>query len=270
MWSMIIFIVPIVAADGKGDSIAVTISPSSISATPMQSPAIPGQPEIYRRLHGELLQLAGQDEPLDNRMVTVQSKRFNASSYKQDGHESEIAPGVWLSILERQKEAMRVRIFGWQQDGVPHLVYALPGKRIVSATLDRAMQRRVRHIGDRSVPDTDQTWRQVSLDGWIGKGGLVSDDGKLWAYASQIHQQTCAMCHPLPATDHLTANGWLGRLKAMKLNTNLREEEYLVLLRYLQLNASDSATGEAFVADDSHSDKITVPAHDGAEGVNIR
>jgi len=218
--------------------VASIIQPGLITS---EVPASPVQTGVYQQLYGELQALAEQEA--GELMITLQSKSFFLSrdSFEADSS-SEIGPGVWLDVLVQDADKLKVRISGWQQEGISRFIYALPGKRIISVTLDETTAGKVQHISSVLVTDTDQTWHEVTLEGWIKAGNLIADGEPLWAYASQIHNENCSTCHPLPVTEHLTANGWLGRLKAMKLNTNLQQEEYLVLLKFLQLNAADADT----------------------------
>jgi len=264
LWALMTLVLAIAAAgDDRTNTRADIIPPGTSPAGP---PVLPFQTHIYQQMFKDLRESAARESTSSDRMITLQSKSLSAiRGHTEIEHGSKVGPGVWLSVLERRGDQLRVRVSGWQQEGISHLIYAAPGKRITSATLSEAMQNKVQHVSTTIVPDTDQTWHKVTLDGWVERGDLVSDDEQLWAYASQMHQQTCAMCHPLPVSEHLSANGWLGRLKAMKLNTNLHQEEYLVLLRYLQLNAADMNLDEAPDSETAHPNRTTDPLNQGVQ-----
>jgi hypothetical protein len=53
----------------------------------------------------------------------------------------------------------------------------------------------------------------------------------------------CAACHVLPQKKHFTANQWIGTLKAMKRFTSFTDDQYRLILAYLQNHSKDLGEG---------------------------
>lgn len=80
------------------------------------------------------------------------------------------------------------------------------------------------------------------------KGDMVNDIKPIWAYADSLYNGTCNQCHGAPDKAHFDANGWIGTLNGMIGFTSLDKREERTLLKYLQMNASDTTNTP-------HSDK---------------
>ncbi|MCW2306630.1 pentaheme c-type cytochrome TorC [Rhodobium gokarnense] len=150
-----------------------------------------------------------------------------------------------VSVLERDGDLLKVRVDGWQQDQVDQVIYALRGHRIFSATASKNAVDAIQRIKTEVDPDTDLTWHQVSMEGWIKSGAVIADQKKLWDYGKEMYTSSCSVCHSLPEKDHLLANQWIGSLKAMKRFIVLDTEQYRFLQKYLQFHAKDTGGAEA-------------------------
>ena len=145
-----------------------------------------------------------------------------------------------LEVLDREGDALKVRIAGWRQEGADRVIYELMGQRIFTATLTPPAVEQVA-VGEPTVdPNTDLTWLPVSIEGWVGADSLVEDRETLWDYAAEMYTASCATCHGKPEPDHYLANQWIGNMKAMARFISLDKREYRFLLKYLQLHSSDT------------------------------
>lgn len=154
--------------------------------------------------------------------------------------EARLLGATKAQVLERDGDLLKVRVEGWQQEGVDSIIYALMGHRIFSVALGKpAIETVVRHETKLDV-DTELTWHRVSFEAWTYSDLLISDEAKLWNYASEMYTGACGVCHSLRAADHYLANQWIGTMKAMERFIALDKEEYRFLQKYLQLNASDT------------------------------
>ena len=88
--------------------------------------------------------------------------------------------------------------------------------------------------------DTDQVWSPATLTAWIGKGDMVRDLPKLWAYGEQMYGAACGACHSLQPTTHFLANEWIGNVNAMRQRISLDDEQVRFLEKYLQMHAQDT------------------------------
>ncbi len=201
----------------------------------------PPPPPDYRAALAQLEARAQQQGAAEGSLIVLKTKPYFAGpDPAKRVAAGRLLPGSTVFVLQRTGDWVEVRIEGWQQDGVAPLVYALAGRRILTATLEPLAQPSVTRHQSVVAPDTEQVWHQVSLVGWVKGRDLVSESAGFWSYAAELHAATCSICHPLPAPSRFPANNWTAYLKAMRRNIGLSEDEYRVLLRFLQLNASDT------------------------------
>nr|WP_284701472.1 NapC/NirT family cytochrome c [Rhodoplanes tepidamans] len=151
-----------------------------------------------------------------------------------------ILGGTAVTVLARDGDAARVRVSGWQQQGVERMLYARQGKRIFSVLMTPAVTDKVEHAQSMVDPDTGQTWTEGTIDVWIPAKGLVADGRKLWEYGEDLYVSTCTVCHSSPEVAHYSANEWIGVLNSMKQQISLDDEQYRFLQKYLQLHAKDT------------------------------
>ena len=153
--------------------------------------------------------------------------------------EGTLMPSTQVEMMGKENGRARVRIDGWQQDGVSEVFYAAPGKRILSVLVGDAAKKAL--VTGKSETDsaTNLTWHQVSLTAWVDESQLIGDQGKLWQYASTLMSNNCTGCHGLTALDHFNANQWIGVIKGMESRTSLTPEQARMLTQYVQKHASD-------------------------------
>ncbi len=151
-----------------------------------------------------------------------------------------LLPATALNVLERSGDALKIRIDGWQQEGVRPAVYALRGKRIFEAGLSGDMVDRLKESEPETDPDTGIVWRKVSLEGWVKKESLVANLAPIWDYGSEMYVANCNTCHKAPEPDHNLANQWNGVVEAMSRFVTIDKEQNRFLVKYLQMHASDT------------------------------
>jgi mono/diheme cytochrome c family protein len=180
-------------------------------------------------------------------VVTTKSLFVDASSAAAKGIAvGKVMASTRLNVLARSGGMIQVRIDGWQQDGSDSALYALQGQRIVQAVLTPAAIARI--VRSKSVHDplSNLDWHPSSLTAWVDAQGLNSGLPALWAYGSGLYGDTCAACHALPLSGAYLSNQWVGVLGAMKRYASLDDDQYRLLLAYLQYHSKD--VGGATVA----------------------
>lgn len=204
---------------------------------------LPDMAAGYKALFKELEAFSKKEGARADKLYALKMKALFLSKDDVDPSgkgQGRLLPATELSVLDRSGDRLKVRIDGWQQDGVAPLICALQGKRIFSATLKKKAQKGVKVLKTMVDPDTDLTWHQVSFTCWVSKDGLISDQEKLWDYGAEMHGACCSRCHPATPANHFLANQWLGSLKAMARNVNFDKTEYRFFLKYLQFHAKDT------------------------------
>jgi mono/diheme cytochrome c family protein len=150
-----------------------------------------------------------------------------------------------LTVVARDNGRLQVRIDGWQQDGSASTLYALQGQRILQAVLSPAAVTKV--VRGKKVNDTatNLDWFPGSLTVWVQPAGLTTDLAQLWNYSRDLYNASCATCHALQPADSYLANQWLGNLATMKRFTALDDDQYRLLMAYLQYHSKDAGSAPA-------------------------
>ncbi|WP_431856953.1 NapC/NirT family cytochrome c [Azospirillum sp.] len=202
----------------------------------------------YKKVFEELLVSGPRDAAKAERLFTLRSKPLflDPAAVKPGGKgDGVLLPATEVAVVGRSGDLLKVRLDGWQQDGVAQMIYARSGKRIFSAALGKPGEKAVETKSTMVDPDTEQRWNEVALTAWISNDDVTSDATKLWAYAGELYNASCGTCHTLRAPSHYLANQWIGSLDAMKRFISLDKEEYRFLQKYLQLNARDTGGATA-------------------------
>lgn len=205
---------------------------------------MPDMSQGYKRLFEELVMVSELQASKNDELFTLKSKNFylDEDSAKSGGKAGgKLLPASEVHVLERSGDLLKVRIDGWQQDGVDRVVYALRGQRIFVATLGKSSIGAIQKLKTETDVDTELVWHKTAIDVWVDNKDLVSDEEKLWGYAEEMYVASCASCHSKPDTHHYLANQWIGVLKSMKRFISIDKEQYRFLQKYLQFNASDTS-----------------------------
>ncbi|GGF68862.1 hypothetical protein GCM10007301_30670 [Azorhizobium oxalatiphilum] len=148
-----------------------------------------------------------------------------------------------ITVEERQGKQLKVRLEGWQPEGVTSVIYAASGKRIMAAVLDDDAAAKVERSPFETDRDTGARWAKVKTSLWIDDAALNVSEDNLWHFSSNLLSASCATCHSLNTPEHFTANQWIGTLGAMRRYTSLNNDEYRLLLAYVQNHAKDMKGG---------------------------
>jgi trimethylamine-N-oxide reductase cytochrome c-type subunit TorC len=155
--------------------------------------------------------------------------------------EGSLLPASRVEVVETSGSLVRVKIAGWQQQGVDRAIYARQGQRILNGVLNPPAIAKLEQGSAQTGAKTGIAWRQVALAAWVPATSLTGDSAVLWSVASIIYSAHCGTCHALPApTSHL-ANEWPGMASPMQQRSALNDQQYRLVLKYLQLHAKDTA-----------------------------
>ncbi|RYH11609.1 NapC/NirT family cytochrome c [Tropicimonas sp. IMCC6043] len=204
---------------------------------------LPDMSQGYKKMFEDLVAEAAEQGAKADDLYTIQTKSYYASADDAKSGDNEIGQilgATHLKVLERQGDLLKVRVDGWQQDGVDRVIYEFAGQRIFTATVKKSETGRVEQHSTMTDPDTDLVWHEVSIEGWVDQADLIDDVEALWAYGEEMNNASCGTCHSAPAADHFLANQWIGTMKAMERFITLDKEQYRFLQKYLQMHASDT------------------------------
>ncbi|GAB6051486.1 pentaheme c-type cytochrome TorC [Magnetospira thiophila] len=197
----------------------------------------------YKKMFEDLQALSAQEGAKAEHLTSFATKTLYLDA--DAAAEGKSAAGRLLAatdvtVVDRQGDALKIRIEGWQQDQVDQIIYALQGKRIFSAALGKPLIPEIQRLETLLDPDTELTWHKVTLEAWTDKTDLVADKQKVWDYGAEMYNASCSVCHSLHSPAHSLANQWIGNLKAMERFIVLDKEQTRFLQKYLQFHAKDT------------------------------
>lgn len=147
--------------------------------------------------------------------------------------------GALVRVARRDGDGLQLVLKGWQMEDAPSVVYQAKGHRIMSAVLADEAAATVQRGEPETDADTGQSWVPVEVALWSNAEGLNTSRETVWGYSQDTYQKACAACHVLPEKTHFTANQWIGTLKAMKRFTSFTDDQYRLILAYLQNHSKD-------------------------------
>lgn len=204
---------------------------------------LPDMSQGYKKTFEELQALAASEGAAADDLYALVTKPYYASAEDAkagEGANGQLLAATHVKVLERDGDALKIRVDGWQQDQVDKVIYEMRGQRIFSATANADAVERIERHATETDPATDLVWHQVSLEGWVDKTDLISDLDAMWAYGAEMNNASCGICHSAVPPEHQLANQWIGTLKAMERFITLDKEQYRFLQKYMQMHASDT------------------------------
>lgn len=156
-----------------------------------------------------------------------------------DVEQGKLLGGAQVVIGARDGDLAELKVSGWQLEEAPSIIYQAKSQRVMVAVLaDDAVG--ARQLGEAELDEaTEQNWIPVELTVWSDAAGMNTDREAVWSYTSDTYQRACSACHVLPQKTHFTANQWIGTLKSMRRFTSFTDDEYRLILAYLQNHSKD-------------------------------
>lgn len=201
--------------------------------------AMPDMSGGYKVAYKALFEAADDISKSDTKLFSIQTKNL----FIEEGDEKaagRLLGAAAVDVVDRKGDRLKIKISGWQQEGVDKIIYALPGHRIFVAALGKGAIPLLTMGETQYIEAADQTWQEASLELWTGTDHLVNDLNLIWDYASQFYSASCAVCHRAHDPSEFTANQWIGQLKGMKQHAPMDKEQYRLVQTYLQMHASDT------------------------------
>lgn len=173
-------------------------------------------------------------------VVTSKAVWLDAKDIGQsDSAPGKLLGGAQVTVKAREGDRLQLVLKGWQVEETPSVIYQARGQRVMMAVLDDAAAAKVVRGKPEQDADTGQRWMPVTLEVWSDATGMNADRGAVWAYGKDTYQKACSSCHVLPQQGHFTANQWVGTLKSMRRFTSFSDDQYRLILSYLQNHSKD-------------------------------
>lgn len=188
----------------------------------------------------EDMRLHANENSDGNTLYTLDMKPIYAAKGDKEPAGS-LLPASEVKVVKRDGDWLEVQIVGWTEtEGRQRVLSLLPGKRIFVSSIRDEVQKHAQTLEKTTVATTGTEWSKLQTTAWVQKGDLVNDIKPIWAYTSALYTGTCNQCHGAPDIAHFDANSWIGTLNGMVGFTSLDKREERTLLKYLQMNASDT------------------------------
>ncbi len=149
--------------------------------------------------------------------------------------------GARVYVIKKKSDWFKIKIKGWQQEGLPSVIYAFMGKRILKAEIASSGEKFIKILKTVKDENTDLIWKKVEIDNvWVNKKPLVKSMDDVWKKASKLFHERCSMCHGLPKSTTFTANQWPATLKVMTKRAALNKSQADIVSKFLQYHAKDT------------------------------
>lgn len=176
-------------------------------------------------------------------LYSLKEKNLYVSASVDSAIDGQLLPASEVEVLDRSGDMLKVRIKGWiEAKGKGRVMTQFMGKRVFKATIRGEIKANEVILEQKVDPATNLEWKQVAIEAYITKDGMLDSIQPVWDYASEMYGSTCNSCHAAPAPGHFSANGWISSLKAMSAYYRLSKTEERTLLKYLQNNANDTGS----------------------------
>lgn len=187
----------------------------------------------------ELSALATATHPRAGLHLTLTTRRPLFAAAAGEEALGTVLAGTEIVVLTVQKNRLRVRLDGWQQDAGSRAVYARRGLRILSVALTEEAAHRLRPGAAATDPATGMVWHAAQVTGWIDASGLVAPGAKLSRVMTELDTDACGSCHAVRPPGSLTAYQWAGGVSSNRHRNLLDADQMGLLLHWLQMGASD-------------------------------
>ena len=193
--------------------------------------------------HASRLPVSGPDSIRAGEAATVvrTTNAWLQAGGVQKGAEAQakLLGGAAVQVKARDGDRVQLVLQGWQIADTPSVVYQARGQRVMVGVLTPEAVAAVKHGEAETDADTGQRWLPGELTVWAEATGLNTDRPAVWAYSQDVFQKACSACHVLPQKGHFTANQWIGTLKSMRRFTTMDDDQYRLILAYLQNHSKD-------------------------------
>lgn len=195
------------------------------------------------------------DKLASGQTVHITSQRSFQLTEADDIEAGTLLSGATGTLLEEKDGRLKVELKGWQPNDSSMVLYQEKGKRILMAVINEEAQNEAL-VYDEVQQDTassedglvdeseGEKWRSLTLTAWIDSTQINLDLAELWDYSAKEYLQACTACHSAPRETDYTANQWIGTMNSMKHYTTLNDDEYNMILTYLQNHARDFRADE--------------------------
>lgn len=155
-----------------------------------------------------------------------------------------IDTGTSVKIVEVDGDMAKVSLNAWDREQ-SIILYEDASRPIQSAKLSIDGMDHI-SVGKTHIDDyTELEWREIVLEGWVSKAALTSEPDAVWAYAQEMFESDCGLCHKLPKADLFDTNEWPIRIKRMRRYTKLDLERQALVSRYVQRARFELGDGAA-------------------------
>ncbi|MDO4906042.1 MAG: c-type cytochrome [Lautropia sp.] len=183
--------------------------------------------------------------------IVVETKDFWLESAQLEGTtgakqepQGKLLGGAQTRVATREGDATQLVLKGWQMVDAPTVIYQAKGHRVMTAVLTDQAAAMAKRGAQEKDEETEQSWVPVEIAVWSDAKGLNTERGTVWAYSQDAYRKACATCHVLPQQGHFTANQWVGTFKAMRRFTSFSDDQYRLILSYLQNHSKDLNEGK--------------------------
>lgn len=146
-----------------------------------------------------------------------------------------------IDVVKKQANKATIKIKGYRLENYPQMIVRdLKRKELYAEFKDEESSNKYFKTIKKHEDDYGEIWHEVEGVFTIDTKNIAKNPDKLKLKAKKTYEQSCSMCHHLPASNAYTVNQWPQQIESMMEQVTLEPKTKNLIIKYLQQHAADA------------------------------
>ncbi|RYA22205.1 hypothetical protein [Malaciobacter halophilus] len=146
-----------------------------------------------------------------------------------------------VDIVKKQAGKVTIKVKGYRLENYPQMIVRdIKRKELYAEFKDEKSSNKSFKTVKEHEDDYGEIWHEVEGVFTIDSKYIAKDPANLKLKAKKTYEQSCSMCHHLPASNAYTVNQWPQQIESMMEQVTLDPHTKNLIIKYLQQHAADS------------------------------
>ncbi|RXJ99683.1 hypothetical protein CRU98_06555 [Arcobacter sp. CECT 8986] len=146
-----------------------------------------------------------------------------------------------IDVIKKQANTATIKIKGYRLENYPQMIVRdLKRKELYVEFKDEESSNKYFKTIKEHEDDYGEIWHEVEGVFTIDIKNIAKNPDKLKLKAKKTYEQSCSMCHHLPASNAYTVNQWPQQIESMMEQVTLEPKTKNLIIKYLQQHAADA------------------------------
>ncbi|RXJ95685.1 hypothetical protein CRV00_04375 [Malaciobacter molluscorum] len=146
-----------------------------------------------------------------------------------------------IDVVKKQANTATIKIKGYRLENYPQMIVRdLKRKELYVEFKDEESSNKYFKTIKEHEDDYGEIWHEVEGVFTIDIKNIAKNPDKLKLKAKKTYEQSCSMCHHLPASNAYTVNQWPQQIESMMEQVTLEPKTKNLIIKYLQQHAADA------------------------------